>query len=290
MSERKYSRETLEKRKAKRLSKTTETSFEEALQVISNDNIPLDELREEYKQYLSNKKLLKKSELEEEEPVQKKSKPSRKPRRKAPVVTEEQSDDDSGGVSMLLNNELGEEEYQQPVQQVQQVQQPVQQPYSYKEPEPNNKSSIYDNPRLSKNPAPSSQKIKAEEWSLLSQLEPDIMKLALQILYEETIKFESGSSSYTSIDYSICLAMDRIKSVRKDLEKQKEVDLEKQKEVSKQEEIQEKGYDSETETEDEKKIRYRKERLKWIEKMQKNKDQQIQVPQEDNSTTISVPK
>ena len=38
MSERKYSRKTLENRKAKRLIKTVEISFDEALQIIENEN------------------------------------------------------------------------------------------------------------------------------------------------------------------------------------------------------------------------------------------------------------
>jgi hypothetical protein len=293
MSDRKYSRETLEKRKAKRLSKTTETSFEEALHIISNENTPLDELREEYKEYLSNKK-------------SKKKRPSKKPRRnsKEPVKDEEeQSGEDSGGVSVLLNKELldfrekfkeslkvphdksdeqkprNSEVLERSVVLDHLNQEPIQNSY-------HSPYSSYNEPEPVKNAAPSSQKIKSEEWFLLSQLEPDIMKLTLQILYEETIKFESGSASYSSIEYSVCLAMDRITSVRKDLEKQKEVEEQDEINVVKQEKILEKGYDSETETEEDKKIRYRKERLKWIEKMHPK----IEDKETGNSTTISVPK
>lgn len=121
-----------------------------------------------------------------------------------------------------------------------------------------------------KNPPPSSVRISSDEWSLLYKLEPNIQKLALKILFEETMKYESGSSSYPSIDFVVCLSMDRIKGVEKE-EKRKRDSEER---IRKEKEDSEKD-DLDNMTEKEKLQRAKVERLKWLSRFDSdNKNEQ----------------
>ena len=313
MSERKYSRETLEKRKAKRLVKSTGIDILDALKITRDENMSLDDLQEEYREYLSTKK---KVQPKEDQVVEKKkSKPSKKPRKKPPVIIEEKKKsnepvqehiiphDDELNKELLEFREKFKDSLKRSPSPKQESPKPVvespkpvvsqfqnQQPHDPFSHDPFSYYKGPNEPPKIKNPAPSSQKIKAEEWLLLSQLEPDIMKLALQILYEETVKYENGSSSYTAIDYAICLALDRIKSVRKS----EEETLRKEKETKEAEDLakKEEEYDSEeehhNETDEQRRERVRRERLAWVERNFGNKKIEKETSG-DNSTTISVP-
>jgi len=73
--------------------------------------------------------------------------------------------------------------------------------------------------------------IKADEWYLLGQLNQEILKHTLEILYEETLKFESGSAGYPSVELCISIAFDREKSEQSD-KKIKEDILQKELEIS----------------------------------------------------------
>ena len=110
--------------------------------------------------------------------------------------------------------------------------------------------------------APSTERIGSVEWNELSSLDPDTMKLVLQIIPEETIKYESGSSSYPMISFCISMGKDRIK--QKKLEKEKEtIKNESNNDITTNRNYTE---EPETETPEERQTRLDKNRRAWLER------------------------
>ena len=54
-------------------------------------------------------------------------------------------------------------------------------------------------------------KLNSEDFYILSLLPDNILKMSINILYEETIKYENGVALAPKIDFVISLATDRIK-------------------------------------------------------------------------------
>lgn len=60
-----------------------------------------------------------------------------------------------------------------------------------------------------------SNNLKSKEWGLLSQQTPEILHIAINIMFEETMKSENNGGNYPTIEYAISLALDRQKDIIK---------------------------------------------------------------------------
>lgn len=69
-------------------------------------------------------------------------------------------------------------------------------------------------------PSKSSNYTSSEEWYLLVQLEPNILKDTLNTLYLETIKFENGLAQKPTIEYCLSMTLDNQKQGKQGQDKQ----------------------------------------------------------------------
>lgn len=70
--------------------------------------------------------------------------------------------------------------------------------------------------------------ITSEGWNLLSNLEDSVIKRSLQILSEETYKYESGQGYYPYLEYAVGLAKDRINIEKQERIERKRIELDRQ--------------------------------------------------------------